>query len=89
MYAVEAGSRGWGFESKDSDYDVRFIYEHPTEWYLSVFEGSDIIEIPVDEVLDDNGWDINKALKPLYKSDPPLLVWMSSPIVYKQEENFI
>lgn len=89
LYAVESGSRGWGFESKDSDYDVRFIYAHPMEWYLSVFEGSDIIEIPVDEVLDVNGWDIKKALKLLYKSNPPLLEWMSSPIIYKQEENFI
>lgn len=89
LYAVESGSRGWGFESKDSDYDVRFIYAHPTEWYLSVFEGSDIVEIPVDDILDVNGWDIKKALKLLYKSNPPLLEWMSSPIVYKKEENFI
>ncbi|EKN90193.1 nucleotidyltransferase domain protein [Leptospira interrogans str. 2003000735] len=25
-----------GFESIDSDYDIRFIYKHKTEWYLSV-----------------------------------------------------
>ena len=62
LYAVESGSRGWGFPSRDSDYDVRFIYLHPTDWYLNVFQGNDIIEIPVDEVLDINGWDLRKAL---------------------------
>lgn len=88
LYAVESGSRGWGFESKDSDFDVRFIYVHSIEWYLSVFEGSDIIEIPVDEVLDVNGWDLRKALRLMYKSNAPLLEWLSSPIIYKQNQEF-
>ena len=89
LYAVESGSRGWGFASKDSDYDVRFIYVHPIDWYLNVFQGNDIIEIPVDEVLDINGWDLRKALQLMYKSNPPLLEWLSSPIIYKEEQRFI
>lgn len=89
LHAIESGSRGWGFESKDSDFDVRFIYVHPIEWYLSVFEGSDIIEIPIDQVLDINGWDLKKALKLMYKSNAPLLEWLSSPIIYKQNQEFI
>ncbi|NMF07077.1 nucleotidyltransferase domain-containing protein [Clostridium beijerinckii] len=89
LYAVESGSRGWGFESKDSDFDVRFIYVHPVEWYLSVFEGTDIIEIPVDEVLDINGWDLRKALKLMYRSNASLLEWLSSPIIYRQNQELV
>ena len=29
LYAVESGSRGWGFANEDSDYDVRFYYIRP------------------------------------------------------------
>jgi len=36
LYACESGSRGWGFASPDSDYDVRFLYVHPLPWYLRV-----------------------------------------------------
>lgn len=82
-YAVESGSRAWGFPSKDSDYDVRFIYTHPQEWYLSVFDQRDVIEYPIDDVLDINGWDLRKALQLLQKSNPSLIEWLYSPIVYK------
>ena len=44
ILAVESGSRAWGFESTDSDYDVRFIYRHPTEWYFQVLPKRDVVE---------------------------------------------
>lgn len=84
LFAIESGSRGWGFESVDSDFDCRFVYVHKKEWYLSIFEGRDIIEIPVDAVLDINGWDLKKALQLLHKSNVPLTEWLTSPIVYKE-----
>ena len=84
IYAVESGSRAWGFESVDSDYDVRFIYVRRKEDYLCLDEKSDVIELPIDEVFDISGWDIKKALKLLYKSNPSLLEWFASPIVYKE-----
>lgn len=84
LYACESGSRAWGFPSKDSDYDVRFIYIHQVEWYLSVFDNRDVIEVPINDTLDINGWDIRKALQLARKSNPSLIEWMQSPIVYKQ-----
>ena len=45
---------------------------------------SDVIQLPIDDVFDISGWDIKKALKLLYKSNPSLLEWFASPIVYKE-----
>ncbi len=85
LYAVESGSRGWGFESQDSDYDVRFIYTHPDNWYLSIEDKKDFIEVPINDLLDISGWDIRKALLQYKKSNPTLLEWLSSPIVYQED----
>lgn len=83
-YVVESGSRAWGFPSKDSDYDVRFIYVHRQEWYLSIDEKRDVIELPINDLLDMNGWELRKALKLFRKSNPPLMEWLHSGIVYYQ-----
>ncbi|MFL6253942.1 MAG: DNA polymerase beta superfamily protein [Pyrinomonadaceae bacterium] len=87
FYACESGSRAWGFPSADSDYDVRFLYARPRDWYLSVDveHKRDVIERPITDELDVSGWDIRKALMLLKKSNPPLLEWLGSPIVYREE----
>ena len=82
--AVESGSRAWGFASQDSDYDVRFIYIRPVEDYLRIRPMRDVIELPLTEVLDINGWDLVKALNLFRASNPPLLEWLRSPIVYRE-----
>lgn len=86
LLAVESGSRAWGFASPDSDYDVRFIYVRPKEDYLRLEKIRDVIELPLDDVLDINGWDLQKALRLLYKSNPTLFEWAASPIVYMETE---
>jgi len=89
VYACESGSRACGLESSDSDYDVRFLYLHPVEWYLQVHAGPSVIERPVEAVLDIAGWDLRKALQLLQKSNPPLLEWLQSPIVYRERAEVV
>ncbi len=88
LHCVESGSRAWGFASPDSDYDVRFIYVRPKEYYLRLDTTRDVIEWQLDDTLDINGWDIQKALRLLYKSNPTLFEWNSSPIVYKTTDEW-
>jgi uncharacterized protein len=86
LYACETGSRAWGFASPDSDYDVRMIYRHEPDWYLSLSEKTDYIEfMSEDGELDVTGWDIKKCLKLMWKSNGALLERLQSPVVYREE----
>ena len=83
LHAVESGSRAWGFASPDSDYDVRFVYVRPGDYYLRLEEKQDFLNWELDETLDINGWDLSKALQHFHKSNATLYEWSSSPIVYR------
>ncbi|MDD5271733.1 MAG: nucleotidyltransferase domain-containing protein [Methylovulum sp.] len=87
IYACESGSRAWGFPSPDSDYDVRFIYARPWAGYLSLAEGRDVIDLPLEDsaagVLDIGGWDVRKTLRLAGKSNPVIWEWLQSPMVYQ------
>ncbi|WP_142806983.1 nucleotidyltransferase domain-containing protein [Stenotrophomonas maltophilia] len=96
LLACESGSRGWGFSSPDSDYDARFIYVHRQPWYLTVNESTgpdeaqrDVIELPIDDELDVSGWDLRKALRLVSKSNPTLIEWLRSPIIYQQDHTAV
>lgn len=88
LLAVESGSRAWGFASRDSDYDVRFIYAHQEDWYITVGIRRDVIEAMLEGDIDAAGWDVRKALGLLRKSNPPLLEWLRSPIIYVEDSTF-
>lgn len=90
VYACEAGSRAWGFESPDSDYDVRFVYARPRDWYLSfdVERRRDVIERPIVEDIDCSGWDLRKALHLFTRTNGALLEWLNSPIRYVEQGSF-
>lgn len=86
LHAVESGSRSWGFASPDSDYDVRFIYVRRPEDYLKLEPVRDVIEWELDETLDINGWDLQKALRQYHRSNSTLFEWSNSPVVYRTTE---
>tara|TARA_R110001599_G_scaffold184627_4_gene378549 strand:+ start:18957 stop:19727 length:771 start_codon:yes stop_codon:yes gene_type:complete len=89
LYAVESGSRAWGFPSTNSDWDVRFIYAHKRDWYLSIDEKKDNYVKILPNDIDLSGWELKKTLKLFRKSNPPFMEWLDSPIVYKESYSTI
>tara|TARA_R110002095_G_scaffold138431_1_gene120009 strand:- start:299 stop:1102 length:804 start_codon:yes stop_codon:yes gene_type:complete len=88
LHAAESGSRAWGFHSPNSDYDVRFLYVHERDWYLSIYPGRDVIELPINETYDVSGWDLKKTLHLAMKSNAVVMEWLQSPIIYKTSTDF-
>ncbi len=90
LFAIESGSRAWGFASPNSDYDIRFIYMHEPCWYQAVDleERRDVIEYPIVDDIDLNGWDVRKALRLYWKSNPAFVEWIQSPITYIEQGTF-
>lgn len=92
LFAIENGSRSWNMASKDSDYDVRFVFYRRIEDYLLLDKKDEVINIAFDEnlkvcktqgaLIDMSGFDIYKYLKLLLSSNPTTLEWLNSKIVY-------
>ncbi len=84
LLAIESGSRAWGFASPNSDFDVRFIYARPRDWYLSIDseEKRDVIEYKIVDDIDLNGWDVRKALQLFWRCNPAFVEWIQSPLQY-------
>jgi predicted nucleotidyltransferase len=88
LYACESGSRAWGFPSPDSDYDVRIIYVHSPDWYLSIDDKKDTLTLPINDELDISGWELRKALRIMRKSNAVIYEWLQSPMVYQNQPGF-
>ncbi len=88
IYACESGSRAYGLASSDSDYDVRFVYIRPIEFYLKLENMKDTLECELNDVYDISGWDLKKLLKLLNGSNPSIFEWAASPIVYKTTDEW-
>lgn len=89
LYACESGSRAWGFPSPDSDYDVRFLYAKPLDWYLQLNTPKDVINQEIDALLDISGWEIRKCMQLMVKSNASPFEWMQSPIIYLEQPEFL
>ena len=88
VHACESGSRASGFESEDSDFDIRFVYHYPLNFYLNVInKEGDVIEITEGDY-DFVGWDLKKALHLFSQQNCQILEWLESPIIYRHELYF-
>jgi len=87
-WAIESGSRAWGFPSPDSDYDCRFVFVRPISNYVSLWPRRDVIEVPPDGDLDVNGWELGKAIKLLLKGNAVIIEWLRSPMIYCGDAQF-
>jgi predicted nucleotidyltransferase len=88
LFAIESGSRAWGFPSPDSDYDCRFVYVWPPDDHLVLRVQRDVIEFPIEGDIDAGGWDLRKALLLAMNGNAVIREWASSPFVYEEIEGF-
>lgn len=92
LFCVESGSRAWGMESNDSDYDVRFVFYRDPKEYTLINPKSDVITAAFNEKLerstpegstvDTQGFDLIKFSKMLSSSNPTVIEWLNSKILY-------
>ncbi|TPN83739.1 nucleotidyltransferase [Mesorhizobium sp. CU2] len=88
LFAIESGSRAWGFPSPDSDYDCRFVYIRPIADHLVLEQARDVIEFPLEGEIDAGGWDLRKALLLALGGNAVIVEWAKSPIVYEETPGF-
>ncbi len=81
VFAVESGSRAWGFASPDSDYDVRAVFIRNPQQYLRINPPREELSF-LDGDFDLSAWDLRKFLRLARGSNPTPFEWLQSPIVY-------
>ena len=65
MYVFFTGSRAYGYNKEDSDYDVLFVFKRPVTDYFRVHPLPDMIKVADKDV---KGWDLRKFCSVLCKS---------------------
>lgn len=87
LFAAEGGSRAYGLNDDNSDWDVRFIYVHKLQWYLDIRDNKNTIEF-IDNSFDFSGWELSKAIKLIAKGNTQIYEWLNSPITYIKNPDF-
>ncbi len=87
LYAVESGSRMFGYAHAGSDHDIRFIYKRKLRDYVRLHPQPDTIDGVAG--LDFHGWDIQKALRLYQKSNPGLAEWLFASVRYLESTSLI
>lgn len=92
LYASEVGSRVYGFASKNSSFDVRFIFMRKESYYLRIQRN---LKDDIDTFttisginIDMHGWEITKFLTQLHKGSYSAIEWLKSPCVYIEDKQF-
>lgn len=77
LYASVGGSRAYGLENEDSDWDCHFVYCHPKSSYLNLRQPGEFIDCGDDL----NGWEVRKFLGMVQKSAYSPFELLLSPLV--------
>ena len=89
LFAGESGSRAWGLQSPDSDYDVRCIYAHPSRWYLSIEDLRETIETVFPDDIDISGYELRKALRLFSTCNISINEQIQNPVFYGGDSAFV
>lgn len=81
LYYIESGSRLWGIESPDSDYDVRGFHLPSKAQYFDFQKHRDVLEV-MDGDFDFVSYDLDKMFGLLAKSNPTVFEWIRADAVY-------
>ena len=95
-YAVEVGSRSYGLNNKESDYDVRFVYSYreialSSDLMRNFAEKTDAMsdEVQVSNInIDYQGWQLSKYMLMLKKHNATAVELLETPITYLDRQEF-
>lgn len=84
--ARDTGSRAWGLDGPESDYDVDFLFiQRPVE-YATIGEYEASITTTHGEKLELSGWNVKRFAELLIDSNPSVVEFLHSSLRYRDHE---